>query len=726
MGWFDEQIRQRKQRDEEVFAESMLEMADAVLGSRMAAALSDNRKRTKDAIDEILKFYHVKSREIPDSITDLNEQLGYPMEPYGIMRRNIVLEEGWYKDACGAMLATKKDGTVIALIPSGFAGYDYLDPETGRRVKVGKQTESLIDKEALCFYKPLPMKRLTIADLIAYILGVLSPMDYALVVLSTMAVTLVGMLLPMLNNILFEDIIQRGSYVLLAAMAISFICVTISSALIGSIKTLLLARVNTKLDITVESATMTRVLALPATFFKTYGSGELAARTQYMNSLCSLIVDAALTTGLSGVFSLAYLGQISAYAPALVIPALAVIAVTTVFSIVSGIMQASILKKEMDVATKENGMSYALITGIQKVKLAGAEKRMFGRWAKLYAKQAQLQYDPPLLIKLNSVISTGISLVGTIAIYSAALTSGVGLADYYAFNVAYGMLSGAFMQLAGIALTAARVRPILEMVNPLLESVPEIAQGKTVISRVSGAIELNNVSFRYSENMPMVIDNLSLKIKPGQYVAIVGTTGCGKSTLMRLMLGFETPQKGAIYYDGKDLSGIDLKSLRRRIGTVMQNGGLFTGDLYSNITISAPWLTLNDAWEAAELAGIADDIRNMPMGMNTMISEGQGGGVSGGQKQRLMIARAIAAKPKILMFDEATSALDNITQKQVSQSLDGLKCTRIVIAHRLSTIRNCDRIIVLDKGKIIEDGSYEELIAQGGFFAELVERQRVE
>ena len=208
-------------------------------------------------------------------------------------------------------------------------------------------------------------------------------------------------------------------------------------------------------------------------------------------------------------------------------------------------------------------------------------------------------------------------------------------------------------------------------------------------------------------------------------MAIVGRTGCGKSTLMRLLLGFEKPEKGAVYYDGKDLNRLDLGSLRRKIGSVIQSGGLFQGDIFSNIVISAPHLTLDDAWEAAEIAGIAEDIRNMPMGMQTLISEGQGG-ISGGQKQRLMIARAVAPKPKILMFDEATSALDNKTQRQVSEALDKMGCTRIVIAHRLSTIRHCDRILVLDGGNVIEQGSYDELIAKNGYFAELVERQRVD
>ena len=194
---------------------------------------------------------------------------------------------------------------------------------------------------------------------------------------------------------------------------------------------------------------------------------------------------------------------------------------------------------------------------------------------------------------------------------------------------------------------------------------------------------------------------------------------------MRILLGFETPQKGAVYYDGKDLTRLDLKSLRRKIGTVMQNGKLFSGDIYSNIVISAPWLTLDQAWEAAETAGIADDIREMPMGMFTLVSDGQGG-ISGGQRQRILIARAIAPKPKILMMDEATSALDNLTQKKVSDSLGKYKSTRIVIAHRLSTIKQCDRIIVLDQGRIVEDGSYEKLMKQNGFFAELVSRQQLD
>ncbi len=414
-----------------------------------------------------------------------------------------------------------------------------------------------------------------------------------------------------------------------------------------------------------------------------------------------------------------------ASAPALVTPALIVTLLTLAITVVQIIAQMNITKKRMENASKEMGLSYQLISGIQKIKLSGAEQRAFAKWGKLYSKGAKLLYNPPLFLKLSSVLTLAVSLIGTIIMYSLAIKTNVSVAEYYAFNSAYGMVNSAFFALAGIATGLAQIRPTLEMAKPIMEAEPEISYDKQVVTRLSGGIELNNVTFRYTDDMPAVLDNLSLKIRPGQYVAIVGKTGCGKSTLMRIMLGFETPQKGAVYYDGRDIKKLDLKSLRRKIGAVMQNGKLFTGDIFSNITISAPWLTLDDAWEAAEIAGMAEDIRLMPMGMHTLISEGQGG-ISGGQRQRLFIARAVAPKPKILMFDEATSALDNITQKQVSEALDRMKCTRIVIAHRLSTIRQCDRIIVLNQGRIVEDGTYEELIENDGFFAELVARQRLD
>ena len=578
------------------------------------------------------------------------------------------------------------------------------------------------EKEALAFYKPFPMKKMGISTLWKYILETLYPSDYLMMGLASLAVILVGLLIPRISNLIFARVLPTGNMRLFAAALIFMLSVSVSSLLFQAVSNLVTSRIDIKLSLAVEAATMMRVLSLPADFFRNYSAGELSSRAGRMNSLCDMLVSTVFSTGLTSVFSLVYITQIFAFTPSLAVPALVTIVVTVMFTLISSLAQTGISQKQMELAGKEDGMTYALISGVQKIRLSGAEKRAFARWGNLYAEEASLLYDPPVFLKINSVINTGISLFGTIVLYYIAIQSNVSVADYYTFDTAYGMVSGAFSSLAGIALTIAQIRPALEMVRPIFNAVPEISENKQVLERISGEIELNNVSFRYTENMPFVLDDLSLKIHPGEYVAIVGKTGCGKSTLIRLLLGFEKPQKGAIYYDEKDLERIDLKSLRRKIGVVMQNGKLFQGEIYSNIVISAPWLTQEDAWEAAELAGIAEDIRKMPMGMNTVISEGAGG-ISGGQKQRLMIARAIAPKQEILLFDEATSALDNLTQKQVSEALDHLHCTRIVIAHRLSTIQNCDRILVLDHGKIIEDGTYEELIEKKGFFAELVARQ---
>ena len=725
MGWFDEQIRQRIQRDDDMFADAFAQMANLVSSEKIMSSLSDDRQLAEEAIGDILHYYHVKAQEVPEQLTDVNDVLEYLLRPSGVMRRTVRLSEGWYRDAVGAMLGTTKDGGVIAILPGKAGGYTYKDYATGKTIPVNRKTAAEINEDAICFYPPFPLRKLRIVDLLGFCFRQLHARDYAMILIATAIITALGLVTPAISRYLYGPVLELGSAALLAGAVLTLLCVTLASNLMSVIKGILNANISIRMELAVESAVMMRVLSLPVDFFKQYSAGELSSRVNYIGSLCSMMLNAIFSTGLTAVFSLVYIGQVFAYAPALAAPAIVITLLTVGFSLATALLQMRISEKQMTEAGKESGMVYALMGGVAKIKNAGAEKRAFARWSRQYTKSARYLYQPPMFLRLNSVITTAISLLGTIVIYYSAIRSGMAMADYMAFNSAYGMVSGAFTTLAGIVITASRIRPILKLVQPILEAEPEVDTSRQVVTRLQGGIELNNVSFRYNDAMPYVLDNLSLKIRPGQYVAIVGKTGCGKSTLMRILLGFEKPQKGAVYYDGRDISTMDLKSLRRKIGVVMQNGHLFQGDIYSNITISAPQLTLDQAWEAAEMAGMAEDIRQMPMGMHTLISEGQGG-ISGGQRQRLMIARAIAPKPKLLMFDEATSALDNITQKTVSESLDKLKCTRIVIAHRLSTIRHCDRIIVLDKGKIVEDGSYEELLKLNGFFSDLVKRQRVD
>ena len=725
MGWFDEQIRLRKLNDEELLEESFLEMAGSVMGRELLASLENNRVRTKNAIDAVLQSMHIRSRDIPDDVTDLNDQLDYLLEPHGIMRRYVTLPPGWYKDAAGPMLMIYKENSIpVAVLPRGIKGYEFTDPISLKKCRVDDKTQKLFEEDGLCFYKPFPQRRLGIKDLLIYMALSRSLSDHAMVLISSAIITAVGMLTPMITKLAYGRVLKSGEMNMLYALGFFMISASIGHLLFSSVGNMITQAVQTKQSVAIEAAVMMRVLSLPASFFRKFSAGELYTRTQSITELCRQLAQAVLSTGVTSIFSLVYIVQVFHYTPVLVVPALAVTLTTVVFSVVSTLFNTQVTRASMTLAAQESGMNYAMITGIQKIKLAGAEKRAFARWARLYAKEAEFLYNPPMIIKMNAVISAAISLIGTIVMYSAAIGGGVTYDNYVAFTASYGYISGAFMELSGIALMIAGIKPTLEMVKPILDEEPEAAGGKQTVTRLGGNIELSHVSFRYTDTMPDVLDDLSIRIKSGEYVAIVGETGCGKSTLVRILLGFEKPRKGAVFFDGKDINSLDLRSLRRHIGVVMQNGKLLMGSIFENITISAPWLTMDEAWDAAETAGIAQDIREMPMGMQTMISEGQGG-ISGGQKQRLLIARAIAPKPAVLIFDEATSALDNLTQKKVTQALDSYKCTRIVIAHRLSTIQACDRILLLRKGKIEEDGTYEELLGRKGFFAELVERQRL-
>jgi NHLM bacteriocin system ABC transporter ATP-binding protein len=725
MGWFDEQIRQRSESDQEIFEDSIYEMMSAVMGRHASGELHDRRVVTKAAIDEILKYYRFKPVEIPDTIREPEEQLEYALRPHGLVYRFVTLSENWYRTATGPLIAYRReDGLPIVLYPKSYGGY-YWHDAAGRRIAVNRRTACLLAPEAICFYSPLPMGKLGASDLLGYMKNCLNGGDYAVLLGLTLLVTLVGLMVPRLTKLLTGFVLGSGNTLILWTSAVFLLCVLVTSQLLSASRALAMSRIQIKAAVPMEAAMMMRLLNLPASFFKQYSAGELASRSGAVNRLCGILLGGVFSLGVTALFSLLYINQTFAYAPALAGPALIVVLLTAGITVIIGLLETKETRLIMAGNAAEAGISYALISGVQKIRLSGAEKRAFSKWASSYAGGAEVEFNPPLFLKLRTAILLGVSLLGNIVIYYFAVASEVSPSAYLAFSAAYGAVTGAFSAFSGIAASAAQIKPILEMAEPILKTEPETAEDRELVTRLSGGIELNNVSFRYREDLPYVLNGLNLRVRPGEYLAIVGRTGCGKSTLMRLLLGFETPEKGAVYYDRKDIRTLDLSTLRRAIGAVTQDGTLFQGDIYSNITVAAPQLTLEEAWEAAEIAGIAEDIRAMPMGMHTFISEGQGG-FSGGQKQRLMIARAIAPKPKILLFDEATSALDNKTQKQISQALDKLNCTRIVIAHRLSTIRNCDRILVLDGGKIIEEGTYESLIAKGGFFAELVERQRLD
>ena len=727
MGWFEEQIKQRKESDNKAFQETFASIAGAVTGDRLYSEDADSGGFGKTALEQILRWYHMKpKKEVPQSLTKFEDQMEFMLRPFGIMYRKVKLTDDWWKDAIGPMIGFLKDGGIpIALIPFKTIGYYYLDPSSGKKVILDSHSENLLNENGYCFYLPFPLRKINIKDLFVYAFQTVSLFERAKLLVFTGIGILLGVYANKASYLLMGPVLSSKSLRVLSGIAAFTIGLSICQLINSTISSIINQSISSRMSLQVRAASMMRILSLPPAFFRNYSSGDLSYRMQYINQVCSTLFTMVFSVGLNSIFSLVYIGQIFNYAPSLVIPAIIIMVVSVGFNLITTFMHLNISKERMELSTKESGMSYAMISGIQKIRLSGSEKRIFSRWGKLYAKELEYLYNPPFFLKVNGTLSMMISLLGTLIIYNAAIAGGVTYEQYYAFNNAYGMIYGAFSAITGIASQIAGIKPIIDLIDPILKEQPEVSEGKEVLTKINGSIELNNISFRYGPQLPLVLDDLSLRIDAGQYIAIVGKSGCGKSTLVRILLGFEKPEKGSVFYDGKDISNIDMKSLRQKIGTVTQNGKLFSGSIYENIVIAAPWLSMNDAWEAAEIAGLADDIRNMPMGMHTMISEGAGG-FSGGQKQRMMIARAIAPKPKILIFDEATSALDNLTQKKVSQALDSLKCTRIVIAHRLSTIQNCDRIMVLDHGKIIEDGTYKSLIDLNGFFADLVRRQIVD
>ena len=725
MGWFDSQIKQRMEMDEESMRSALTDLASVVSKKPLFADLQGvDRKRLQMLMDSLLDFYHEKRVEIPDTVADVDQAVAYISRVRSLSQRRVSLTGAWYKDASGAMLGKLKSGEPVMLLPKGLS-YTYRDPASGAMVKLTAKTASALDPGALVFYKPLPLKPLSIRDLGTYILKTLKLSDVFLMALATLAVTLISLLIPYANTILFSNIIGSRDMMALGMIITLLIGVSISTTMIGIVKMLLMHRVESRSQIAVSAATVSRMLALPVSFFKGFTPGELASRVENVSALCNALVDAVLSVGLTSLFSLIYFAQIFRYAPSLLLPAVVIILATLLLACLTLLVGLRNSRQRMAAEAKVSGLVFALFSGVQKIKLAGAEKRAFSKWAASYAKAAKLQFDPPMPIKFNSVTTALLPMIGSILLYFSAVRARVPVADYMSFNASYAMVSAAILSLSAVALDFAKIRTMMEMAAPVLSALPEQVGDKVAPDHVSGSMELSNVSFRYDEHMPLVLDNLTLKIDPGQYVAIVGKTGCGKTTILKLLLGFEAPQQGAVYYDGKDLDKLDVRQLRRHIGVVMQDGKLFTGSIYDNIVVSAPWLSLDDAWQAAETAGIADDIRAMPMGMNTLLSE-SGGGISGGQRQRLMIARAIAPKPKILMLDEATSALDNITQRHIAQLLGDMKSTRLVIAHRLSTIRQCDRIVMIENGQIAEDGSYDELMKKNGAFADLLRRQQLD
>ena len=725
MGIFEEQLLERLKRDDAELSHSIDDVIDSLRGKSRYHADGTSMENLRHELELICQFYKVDIPSEFHDTKDVNEFIDYMTHPSGIMHRRVMLEGNWWKDCDGALLAVTKDkGEFCALLPRKTGGYSFWNTSSGAREKLTSKHKDMFEKEALCFYEPLPEEVKNGKQLLFFLFKHIAIFDYAIVLLATLLATLLGMMTPYISGIIFSRLIPSGKTDIVFTTAILLLITVLAAYIMSVVRTGTLERIKNRMENVVQNALMSKLMHLPPRFFQRKSAGGLAAIITYLDRLPMVIADVLLGPCITAVFSFAYVIQIGVLAPSLALPAFVTLIVQALIIIFSIKQKLRLTREELNANMEVKGITYSAISGIQRIKLSGSEKRIVSRWAKAYKNRAKAAYKVYFPSTMQNELVVAAALAGTLWVYFSGASRGIELSQFVVFLSAFSIATNNITSLSECAQHLPFLKPSLKLIEPILSEAPETSAGKTVVGRLSGAIEMSHVTFRYSEKSPVILDDLNLKIKPREYIAIVGRSGCGKSTLMRLLMGFEKPESGMVMYDQRDLAELDPASLRRNIGVVLQNGKLFAGSIFSNITISAPWLTLKEAWEAAEMAGMADDIRNMPMGMHTLISEGSGG-ISGGQKQRLMIARAIAPKPKILMFDEATSALDNITQKKVSDTLDTLNCTRVVIAHRLSTIRNCDRILVMDKGKIAEDGSYDELIAKNGLFAELVERQRL-
>lgn len=717
----DEQIKKRCECDDEELDFAFTEMASSVIGDDLKREFLGKRTQIKNAFDEVLKYFGQKGVELADNTDNLEEQLDYVFKPRGIMYRTVSLDDNWWEKASRIFIAKTKNG-ITAVIPKGN-GYTIYNPQAGKREKISKKNSEIIGKEAIEFYRTFPMRKLEIKDIISFCYN--SVIDsgiktYQLISLITIAV---GFLLTALVGKVYSAVTAENKTLLLSVFFF-MICTLVSKAIIEVLKFIASQGTTQSLKESVSTATMARLLSLQTNFFKKKSSASIETECQNMSEFCASVWEGVAISGITAVLSLLYVILMIYYGGAIVLPAMGLIALTLVCSLFTFWGKSKVLKDTMTMKAEETGIAYSMVSGIEKIKVCAAENRAFARWAKKYADYANRKYNQPSILKIGNVAKTIMPISGIAVIYYFAAQNGMSVSDYFAFLSGYAFVQMAFGAFCETLEKMAEIKPIYNSIKPILDEKPESEQGQIALGKVSGNIELKNIYFRYENDGPYLIENLGLKIHSGEYLGIVGKSGCGKSTLIRLLLGFEKPEKGAILYDKNDISRVDLSSLRQNIGTVLQADHLFRGDIFSNITISSDKITTDDAWKAAEIADIADDIRKMPMGMNTMITS-DWSGFSGGQKQRLLIARAVANNPKILFFDEATSALDNISQKKVSDALAKMNCTRVVVAQRLSTVKDCDRILVLDKGKIAEEGTFDELMEKNGIFASMINKQLI-
>jgi NHLM bacteriocin system ABC transporter ATP-binding protein len=646
-----------------------------------------------------------------------------------IRSRQVILRADWWRRDNGPLVAFQilegdpKGRRPVALLPTSPQSYVLADPVAGTRVPVDEAVAETLSGDAHMLYPPLPARPVGMGDL-AHLAFAGRRRDLATIFLMGLAGGLLGLLVPILTGQVFGTVIPGADRSQLLQITLALIVTSVAGAIFQVIRSLAVLRLGGKVDGAVQSAVWDRLLALPVTFFRRFTVGDLADRALGIDTIRTLLTGSVLTLALAAIFSVFSFLLLFYYSWRLALLATGMVLVLMVVTAALVWLQLRHQRAILALQGRIASLLFGLIHGIAKLRVAGAESRAYARWAERFAEQRRrtlaAQRAANAQTAFNAVYGVLTSL-GVFAMVGFGTNDSLPMGEFLAFNAAFGQFLSAALSVVSVFSSVLAAVPVYERLRPILETVPEVDESKSEPGELAGEIEFSHISFRYHEDTPQVLDDVSFRAGPGEFIALVGPSGSGKSTCLRLILGFEKPVAGSIYFDGQDLAGLAVQSVRRQIGVVLQSGRPMAGSIFSNIVGSAN-LGIDEAWEAARAAGLEEDVKAMPMGMHTVISEGAET-FSGGQKQRILIARAIVHRPRILLFDEATSALDNRTQEIVSRSLESLKSTRIVIAHRLSTIQNADRIYVIEGGRVSEQGTFQELLRNDGPFARLADRQ---
>ena len=689
-------------------------VGDALGIAIRAPAKSEDLKRVKDPLEAIARASRVR-------------------------HRRVLLSGTWWKQDCGPVIGHLEEGhRPVALLRGKGHGYEIVDPKSKTKTPVNNETAQLLAPEAAVLYRRLPKSLTQPWELVKFSLqGKFSDLLFILV-LSTIT-TLIGMLTPMAMAMVMDKAIPDANARLLVELGLLLAAATLGITLFGLAQGLVAIRVAIASDVVAQSAMWDRLLNLRPSFFRRFSSGDLLSRVSAVSEVTQELNGAVLQSALASLMSLLNLGLLFYYSAELALIALALAIVVVIVTIAGGYFIRRYYRTLLELQGECFGLVVQLVNAVAKIRVAGAQRRAFSLWSARYAEQLRLILKSQRVDDCVMIFNQMLPTISTILLFwfgikllvantdPAAGTSGLGpvmtVGIFLAFNTALGTFISGVTSLSNTVVEMMDTFVMGQRIEPILQAEPEVKEFKADPGRLIGAVAMSHVDFRYSQEGRKILGDLSFDVDPGQFVALVGPSGSGKSTVLRLLLGFETPDAGTVEFDGQDLSGLDVTAVRRQLGAVLQSGRINTGSIFENIGAGV-WISLDEAWEAAEDAGFADEIKAMPMGMYTMISEG-GTNVSGGQRQRLMIARALVTKPKILLLDEATSALDNRTQAIVSASLERRKVTRLIIAHRLSTIRNANVIYVLDRGRVVDTGTFDELSGRKGLFASMMARQMV-